>query len=247
MRVVLFFLLFASVAFSQNVLKGKVVMDSPALNRVYIANYSNKNEAVADNQGYFKILAEPKDTLVISGINIKGKQIVLKASDFSEDLFFVKLKLMPYVLDEVIVQNYPHINAVDLGIIPKDVKVYTPAERKLKVANGLGLNGNTDGSTGGSFSLDPLFNALSGRTAMLKKELEVEKKEKLQRRLEQSFSEKFYTETLHLPAEYIKGFVIYVLDDENITKLVNVKKTKLVENLLKEKVMRYLEMIHANN
>lgn len=247
MRIVLFFLLFASVAFSQNVLKGKVVMDSPTLNRVYIANYSNKNETVADNQGYFKILAKPKDTLVISGINIKGKQIVLKASDFSEDLFFVKLKLMPYVLDEVIVQNYPHINAVDLGIIPKDRKTYTPAERKLKVANGLGLSGNTDGSTGGSFSLDPLFNALSGRTAMLKKELEVEKKEKLQRRLEQLFSEKFYTETLHLPAEYIKGFVIYVLDDENITKLVNVKKTKLVENLLKEKVMRYLEMIHADN
>lgn len=247
MRIVLFFLLFASVAFSQNVLKGKVVMDSPTLNRVYIANYSNKNETVANNQGYFKILAKPKDTLVISGINIKGKQIVLKASDFSEDLFFVKLKLMPYVLDEVIVQNYPHINAVDLGIIPKDRKTYTPAERKLKVANGLGLSGNTDGSTGGSFSLDPLFNALSGRTAMLKKELEVEKKEKLQRRLEQLFSEKFYTETLHLPAEYIKGFVIYVLDDENITKLVNVKKTKLVENLLKEKVMRYLEMIHADN
>ena len=245
MRIALLFVLFTSVTFSQNILKGKIVMDTPTLNRIYIVNYSNKQETIADEQGYFKISAQPKDTLMISGINVKGRQIVVKTDDLSEELFFVKLKLMPYVLDEVIVQNYPHINAVDLGIIPRNTKSYTPAERKLKTANGLGMRGNTDGTTGGSFSLDPLFNAFSGRTAMLQKELEVEKKEKLQQKLEHSFSEKFYTETLHLPENYIKGFVIYALDDKNITRLLNAKKVKLVENLLKEKVMCYLEIIHA--
>ncbi|MFC4817856.1 hypothetical protein [Flavobacterium sp. GCM10023249] len=246
MRIVLLFLMVSSMAFSQQVLKGKVVLDVPTMNKVYIVNYSNKKETVANEQGYFKILAQPKDTLIVSGINIKGRQIILKSNDFSEDLFFVKLKQLPYFLDEVIVQNYPRINAVDLGIISSSTKTYTPAERKLKAASGLALTGNTDGTTGGSFGLDPLFNALSGRTAMLEKELEVEIKEKLQRKLEQLFSEKFYTETLKLPEEYIKGFVIYVLDDQNLMRLLQAKKSKLVENLLKEKVMQYLQIINAS-
>ncbi len=245
MRIVLLFLMVSSLAFSQQVLKGKVVLDVPTRNKIYIVNYSSKNETVANEQGYFKILAQPNDTLIVSGINIKGRQIVLKSKDFSEDLFFVKLKQLPYVLEEVIVQNYPHINAVDLGIIPSATKTYTPAERKLKAASGLALSGNTDGTTGGSFSLDPLFNAFFGRTAMLEKELQVEIKEKLQRKLEQLFTEKFYTETLNLPEQYIKGFVIYVLDDQNLTRLLKAKKSKLVENLLKEKVMQYLQIIDA--
>jgi hypothetical protein len=245
MRIVLLFLLLTQSMFSQNLLKGKIVMEASPVNRIYIVNYSEKKETVADDQGYFKIMAKPKDTLVISGVNVQGKQVVLKEEDFSGDLFFVKLKLQPYVLDEVVVRNYPRINAVDLGIIPRDTKTYTPAERKLKAASGLAAKGNADGTTGVSIGMDPLFNAISGRTAMLQKELEVERKEKLQQKLESLFSEKFYTEVLRLPLEYVKGFVIYALDDVNITRLLNAKKTKLVENLLKEKVMNYLEIINV--
>ncbi|MCL9804756.1 hypothetical protein NAT51_04435 [Flavobacterium amniphilum] len=224
-------------------MKGKIVMEAPSVNKIYIVNYSEKKETIADEQGYFKIMAKPKDTLVVSGVNVQGKQIVLKEKDFSEELFFIKLRLQPYVLDEVIVRNYPHINAVDLGIIPRDTKTYTPAERKLKTASGLAVKGNADGTTGASIGVDPLLNAISGRTALLQKELEVERKEKLQRKLESLFSEKFYTEVLELPLEYVKGFVIYALDDVNVTRLLNAKKTKLVENLLKEKVMNYLQII----
>lgn len=231
--------------FSQSVLKGKVIVDVTSLDKIYIVNYSNKSETVADSQGYFKILAKPKDTLVISGVTIKGRQFVLKQEDFSDDLFFARVKSQPYVLDEVLVRNYPHINAVDLGIIPRNTKTYTPAERKLKVAKASVLKGNTDGSTGVSIGVDPLLNAISGRIAILEKELEIEQKEKLQQKLEVLFSEEFYTKVLHLPAEYIKGFVIYVLDDKNIAGLLKAKKTKLVENLLKEKVMNYLEIINV--
>jgi hypothetical protein len=42
------------------------------------------------------------------------------------------------------------------------------AERKLKTATGLNCCGWKYG--GGSVSLDPLFNIISGRTAMLKKD-----------------------------------------------------------------------------
>lgn len=245
MKSILFFLLCSASMVSQNFLSGKVVLETPTLEKIYILNFSAKKETVADNQGFFKIAAQPYDTLVVSGVNIKGIQIVLKPTDFSADLFFVKLKSQPYVLDEVVVQNFPRINAVDLGIVSGKTKKYTPAERRLKVASESSVLGNTDGTTGGSIGIDPLFNAISGRTAMLEKIVEVEKKEKLQGRLQQMFSEEFYTKVLRLPLEYIKGFTIYALDDKDIVALLNTKKTKLVENLLKEKVMNYLEIINA--
>ena len=61
-----------------------------------------------------------------------------------------------------------------MGIISPFTKHYTPAQRKLYTAT----------SGGGIVPVDPILNWLSGRTAMLKKEVEVEKKETLMDKIE---------------------------------------------------------------
>jgi hypothetical protein len=70
-------------------------------------------------------------------------------------------------LNEVVIRRYNNINAVSLGIIPSNQKSYTAAERKYATASSGRLN---------PMGLDPVLNFISGRTAMLKKELMVEKK-----------------------------------------------------------------------
>ena len=238
--LLLFFI--CQTAFSQTLLKGKVISDAPNLDGIHVINLSGKKNTVTEKGGFFSILAKANDTLLFSGTQIKGIQVTLKEVDFSENLFFIKLKQHVRMLEEVYIKNYPEINAVSLGIIPKGTKSYTPAQRRLRTAGDfkpihlLGL-------LGVSLAVDPILNAISGRTAMLKKELEVEKKERLQTRIESLYDTAFFTETLKIPAEYVKGFEMYVIDNEKLIESIKAKNKTMTTFLLGELAEKYKQLI----
>jgi hypothetical protein len=145
-------------------------------------------------------------------------------------------------LDEVVVRQYKNINAVSLGIISANTKHYSPAERKLMAASGTDLKGNTDGSMGASASLDPLFNWMSGRTAMLEKELEVEKKETLLQKIENQFGIDYFTEKLKIPKEFVKGFWYYIVEETRFVSALNAKNKTMATFILAELAVNYLEL-----
>ena len=223
-----FFWFFVCVAFIQNmksqtILKGKIVAETANLENINIINLSNKVSSVSDALGYFDIVAKPQDTLVFSSVNIMGIRVVLKNNDFSNKLFFVRLKTKINHLEDVTINN--QINAVSLGIVPKGVKKYTTAERRLKNAGDfkpihlLGL-------LGGSVAIEPIINAITGKTDRLKKELIVERKEKLLLKLNDFYTEEYYTNSLKIPKENVKGFQILALDNEKIIQsIMNNNKT----------------------
>jgi hypothetical protein len=239
--LLLFFI--CQTAFSQTLLKGKVISDAPNLDGIHVINLSGKKNTVTEKGGFFSILAKANDTLLFSGTQIKGIQVTLKEVDFSENLFFIKLKQHVRMLEEVYIKNYPEINAVSLGIIPKGTKSYTPAQRRLRTATAPFINLDAGGMAGGSIGVDPLINAISGRTAMLKKELEVEKKERLQTRIESLYDTAFFTETLKIPAEYVKGFEMYVIDNEKLIESIKAKNKTMTTFLLGELAEKYKQLI----
>lgn len=234
----LVFLLTQSV-FSQTLLKGKVISDVSNIDDILVVNITSKNTASTEKGGFFSIFAKPTDTIMFSGLQIKGIQVVLKDTDFSENLFFVRLKAQIHMLDEVYIKNYSEINAVSLGIIPKGTKTYTPAQRKLRTASNAFVSSNNNGSAGASAGLDPVLNWISGRTAMLKKELEVETRERLTAKLASMYEEEFYTKTLKIPSEYIKGFQIFVIDDASFVSALKSKNKTLTTFLLGELAEKY--------
>ncbi len=236
--IIILLFLFQS-SFSQTILKGKVISETLNLDGINVINLSNQKSTSTEEGGFFSILAKPTDTLLVSGIQIKGTQLVLKSSDFSENLFFVRLQPQINQLDEVTIKNYSEINAVSLGIIPKGVKTYTPAQRRLRAAGTPDVSLSAGGMAGGSVGLDPLINMISGRTAMLKKELEVENKERLLVRLSNMYEEVFFTDYLKIPAKYIKGFQIYALDSEKLVNAIKAKNTTLTTFLLGELAEKY--------
>ncbi len=236
--IIILFFLFQS-GFSQTLLKGKVISEASNIDGIHVINLTNKKNTATEKGGFFSILAKPTDTLLVSGMQIKGVQLVLKSSDFLESLFFVRLQPQINQLDEVIVKNYSEINAVSLGIIPKGTRTYTPAQRRLKVAAKPDVSFNAGMMAGGSVGLDPLINLISGRTAMLKKELKVEEKERLLVRLSNLYKETYFIDDLKIPAEYIKGFQIYVLDNERLINAIKAKNTTLTSFLLGELAERY--------
>jgi len=229
------------------ILSGKVVSNTSDLEGVYVINAQTEETVTTDASGSFSILAKADDILVFSSISFKEKRILLKPEDFSNLNFMVNLSMVMYQLQEVVVKKYDNINAEKLGIIPAGQKKYTAAERKLETATALNATANGGGMVGGSISADPLLNFFSGRTAMLKKEVAVEKKEFFMRLLENMFSLDHFIDRLKIPAEYVKGFEYYAIENEKFTIILNSKNKTSTEFLLGELAVKYKEMLAGEN
>lgn len=240
------FILTSSVWAQENhraFLHGKITAATSDVEGIYVINMKTEKAVITTTGGYFTIPAIEGDTLMFSAVQFKGKRVAVSKAGINGNLMFVNMELMVNQLREVVVNEYAHINAVALGIIPKGQKSYTPAERKLKAANGLALAGNTDGTSGGSFSADPLLNLLSGRTAMLKKELEVEKKEFWLEKLDQMFEVSHFVETLKIPSDYVKGFEYYIVENNTFVESLKSKNKTMAIFLMGELAVKYNEMI----
>ncbi|OXB18675.1 carboxypeptidase-like regulatory domain-containing protein [Flavobacterium reichenbachii] len=231
----------------RSVINGRIVSNSPDLEGVYVINAQTETTVTTDNSGTFSIAAKPNDVLVFSSISFKEKRVLLTAENFSDLNFSVSLNMVMHQLQEVVIKNYNNINAVSLGIIPSGQKSYTEAERKLHTATALNATANAGLMAGGSVSADPLLNFFSGRTAMLKKEVAIEKKEIFMKLLESMFSLEHFIERLKIPAEYVKGFEYYAVDNEKFTAILNSKNKTSTEFLLGELAVKYKEIIAIEN
>ncbi|MFD2941445.1 hypothetical protein [Flavobacterium notoginsengisoli] len=231
----------------RSVFNGKLVSNTSDLEGIYVINAQTEETVTTDPTGSFSILAKADDVLVFSSISVKEKRVMLKPEDFSNINFTVKLTMVMHELQEVVIKRYDNINAESLGIIPEGQKKYTAAERKLKTATALNATANGGTMAGGSVSADPLLNFFSGRTAMLKKEVAVEKKEFFMRLLENMFSLEHFIDRLKIPAEYVKGFEYYAVENEKFTVILNSKNKTSTEFLLGELATKYKEIIASEN
>lgn len=236
-----------SQAEDRTVLNGRITANSADLEGVYVINAQTEVMAVTNDLGAFSILAKPGDELVFSSIQFKENRILLQPENFCDVNFSVRLNVIMHQLQEVVVKNYSGINAVALGIIPGGQKTYTEAERKLHTATALNATANAGSMAGGSVSADPLLNFFSGRTAMLKKEVAVEKKEFFMKLLERMFSLDHFIDRLKIPAEYVKGFEYYAVENDKFTVILNSKNRTSTEFLLGELAVKYKEIIAREN
>lgn len=232
-RVLFVFLMLSQFAFSQEekLVKGKVVVKDAMVEGVRVVNLVSEKEVLTDSKGEFSILVKPEDLLVFSAAHLDHMRKFIEEEDYNSSLITVEMTSKITELDEVEVRNFPRINAVGLGILSKPAKIYTPAERRLRTASELYPEANAGMMMGGSIGLDPLLNWISGRTAMLKKEEEVEKKEFLLHKLSNLYEEDFYTEKLKIKKESIKGFQYYAIYNERFIEALN-SKNKILATFL---------------
>ena len=241
------FLGLTQIVLGQELLKGRVASNAGDIEGIYVVNAQTEVMAITDAFGGFSIAAKTGDTLVFLSIQFKEYRVIVSKENFSDLDFSVKLSPVIHQLQEVIIKRYDNINSVSLGIIPGDQKSYTAAERKLQAATGLNATANAGTMAGGSVSADPLLNFISGRTAMLKKEVAVEKKEAFMKLLENMFKPEHFVDRLKIPLEYVKGFEYYAVDNDKFTAILNAKNRTTVEFLLGELAVKYKEIIAGEN
>lgn len=227
----------------RTMVNGKIISNTNDLEGVYVVNAQTEVMVTTTADGTFSIMAKPGDTLVFSSIQFKEKRVLLTSENFTDLSFTVKLNLVMHQLQEVIVKRYDNINAEALGIVPSNQKAYTEAERKLRTATDL----DAHLGLGGSISLDPILNVFSGRSAMLKKEVAVEKKEFFMKLLENMFSMDHFVNRLKIPNEYVKGFEYYAVENDKFTNILSSKNKTSTEFLLAELAVKYKEILAVEN
>ena len=231
--LLILFLWIAQISFGQTSgakeILGQVFEESTSVEGVNIINNTTQITTVTDANGMFSIIVKEGDVLVFSSVNLDPLKRRITVEDLNSVSIQIKMTAKQIELKEVIVNENADITAENLGIVPHGQKTYTPAERKIYTAT--------------STSVDKVINAISGRTAMLKKEVKVEKKEMLFKKLEYLFDDNYYTERLKIPVDYVKGFQIFCVDDAEFAVSLNSKNKTMSMFLITELARKYLKIL----
>lgn len=201
---------------AEKVIKGIIVADSSSVEGVHILNLVNEKSTVSDQNGKFSIAAKEDDLLVFSAIHLEYVRKSILKSDYLSASLTVKMIAKVIQLDEVVLTEYPRINAQDLGVINYKPKVYTPAERKLRPT--IMTKNDWLGMLTGKIPVDPFLYWITGETKILKGELEIEKKELQLKKLEEWNEVYYYTEDLKIPSDYVAGFKYCVIYDSELLR-----------------------------
>ena len=225
---VLFSLLFFVVQFgfsqTEKLIQGKVICDNNPVQGIQVINLVTEKTTVTNSNGAFSILVKPEDMLIFSSVNYDYKRLFLEQEDIDKGNLIVVLTRKINQLDEVVIKK-SEIDAADLGIVPAGQKTYTPAERKLYTAR--------------SGVLDPLLNLISGRTAMLKKEVVVERNEIALVKLSNLFEDSYYINQLKIPVDYIKAFQYYIIEDKEFSAALKSKNRTMMKFIMSKLAVNF--------
>ncbi len=249
-KVFFFFFLIQSVGFCQSTeltfLRGKIICPIKELGEVNIFNLRSESVTNSNESGNYSLFVKVGDTLEFKSLQIETQKIVIRESDLVKPLLVTNLVPKTIDLSEVEIKDYRHINAVSLGILEKPAKKYTPAERRLRTAESFHWYSPLLIPVGG-MSVDGIINAISGRTAMLQKELAIEKKERMMVKIENQFPNDYFIRKLKIPEAYVKGFLYYIADDATLIAFINEKNKGMSKFRLSELATEYLSLIKTND
>ena len=244
-KIALLTLLLSFAAFAQEkIFHGKIEASGNNVEGINIVNLVNEKSAVSDANGEFHILAKAEDLLVLSAINFEYKRKIVSEEDLNSKAVLIKMIPKVAQIDEVVIITNKELDAVALGIIDRPAKQYTPAERKLKTAGDFKPI-HLLGILGGQLQIDPILNAINGKTKRLKKEINIEKREMLLAQLDDVFSEDYYMQSLEIAPENIKGFQFLAIEDEEIVAQLKQKNKTYLSLRLIQLAEKY-HKVHAN-
>jgi hypothetical protein len=242
-KILLILIFIQSFGFCQSTeltfLKGRIICPIKELGEVNIFNLRSESVTTSNESGSYSMFVKVGDTLQFQSLQIETKKIVIGKDDLTKPLLATTLVPKTIDLAEVEIKDYSHINAVSLRILEKPAKKYTPAERRLRTAEEFHWYSPLLIPIGG-MSVDGILNAISGRTAMLKKEVEIEKKEKMMQKIESQFKPDYFTRKLRIPKEYVKGFLYYVVEDAKLITYINAKNKGMSKFRMSELATQYL-------
>ena len=244
----LFFLLSAVTAVAQTErsknLEGKVYSDDGDVAATHVLNLTTQRATITDNNGFFAIQVRLHDTLEFSAVQYKKKIIVVSIAILESKFISIGLEDALTVLDEVTVTPYnlsgdiskdlatlqlePVVTASTLGLPNAYIRIPTKAERELTAATANPI-----------MSFDPLINAITGRTKMLKQRVARNKLYDRTERVRAFFADSVYQKELRISEEKIDDFLYFCEVDANFQQIVDTHDQIQIWEYMRKKSVVY--------
>ncbi len=237
------------IAQSTKQLTGKVIAKDKDVTGVVVQNITTTKATITDVDGSFMIQVAINDTLVFSAVQFKRKVVPITTTFFNSTFLTIPLEEFVNELREVVVQPYnlsgnldsdltglqlkKDVSAEALGLPNAHQKIPTQSERKLRQA------------TFGKFNvgmllsppLDPIINAITGRTKMLKNRVKVDKAYARTQRVQNFYVDSIFMSDLKIPYEKIDDFMYFCEVDSAFQTTVDTHdKLKIWEFLIQKSV-----------
>ena len=217
--IILFLQAFSMHSQERVQIKGFVKNDSTPLENVHVKNISSGKFSVSNSSGEFLLSLQQGDTLVLSHVGMNDLIQFIKEEDLQQQVLIFRMTESSSELREVVVDETSEINAVSLGIIPKKIKKLSVNERRLKTAGDFKPK-HLLGIIGGGVSLDAILNAINGRTKKLKRNVEVEKKQRNIAFLEIHYME-YLKEEIQLSHQEAQMLIGFVIEDDELNNVID--------------------------
>ena len=249
------------VMVSQNIEIEGYVQSQVNIENIHVINKTENLFTITDKLGRFKMDVKLNDTLVLTSVQHKTKVVVINENMLVKKKVNILLEEQINQLDEVIVgkiltgdlfsdinniEGEAPINFYDVGIPGYTGKPATQSERRLNEA--------TTGSNGqklkwyspltGSIPLNPILNAISGRTKMLKQHVEFEEKDALLFSIKARLSKDFLASN-PLPDDLVMDFFYFCAEDENFIKYCKNQTDFKILVFLRMKYRQYKENLDS--
>ncbi len=225
-------------------LQGKVYSTDGDVAATHVLNTTTKKATITDLDGFFSIQANLNDTLVFSAVQYKKKELIITAVILAQKTLNIPLEESLTVLDEVIVTPYnlsgdiakdlqvikteQVVTAQTIGLPNAYVRIPSKAERELFAA------------TANPFmSFDPLINAITGRTKMLKKRLARNKVYSRTQRVKAFYPDSIFRIDLKIPKNKIDDLLFFCEVDSTFQSVVDTHDRLKIWDFIRKKSLVY--------
>ena len=207
----IFFFVCGSYAQERIQVEGLVRSGNTVLQDVHVKNISSGKFSVSDASGEFSFSIKAGDTILLSHVGMNDLISYIKKEDLEQSVLIFRMTENSSELREVVVNEDSEINAVSLGIIPKKIEKLSMNERRLKTAGDFKPI-HLLGILGGSLAIDPILNAINGKTKRLKRNIAF---------LEINYMS-YLEKELQLSDQQTQLLISRIIEDEQLQNLIDI-------------------------
>jgi len=223
--------------FSAQYFTGEIIIRDKSvyyLNQIYVTNLSDQKTVYTDHFGSFKIPAKPGDIIRFTSIVTDRKDIKVTPDQLETLHNVVELKIAYYDIQEVVINKFK-----PTGNLRKDVTSLKNGEKALALQQMIGLpSPKGDGTSpqlpvaalqggGLSFSIDSMYDILSGERKKKERAEQYEKMNTAVLNIKNYFGVPYFT-ALKIPENLIENFLQFVYSSDDIYSLVAARNYEAV-------------------
>lgn len=222
------------------------------LNQMYVTNLNAHKSVLANYNGEFRIAAKKGDVIRFTSIATERKDVVITDQMLNLSKNFIELQIAYYEIQEVILSSFR-----PTGNLRKDVSMLKGSEKAFELKKMIGLpepkgDGNPPDipvlsfNQGLSFSLDNIFDLISGEKKKKERYYQYEKMSQSIKNLQDYFGDDYFVR-LKIPKELIPNFLQFVYSSDNINIFLESNNYEAVKVYIEKYLPIYLRRLQNSH